>query len=295
VQIPNEASNQLRNSHMSQVFEGFSTLSGKSGEIREGDQTYIATVESEPATGTIIVMQDITYVKQLEEERMRFVHALSHDLRGPLTSIRGYASLVEARGNLNENQLEYLQAIVRGTTRLSDMIGHLLDIAKLRDDPKENFGPFDLMEAIAMAAEDVKGAAEVRHITIQKKYTGQPYWINGDKRRLHRSVLNLIDNAIKYSPENTTVSVALSFSEEHVRISVKDQGYGIPEEDIPRLFNRFYRGSQETSKLTGAGLGLEMVRLTVQAHDGTIEIKSEVDKGTEFIIILPGKLRVDAP
>jgi signal transduction histidine kinase len=149
--------------------------------------------------------------------------------------------------------------------------------------------PCDLIEIVGQAVNDMHNAAAAKSMSLDFQVIGDPYVIQGDAAHLYRSVFNLMDNAVQYSPEGEQVFVALCFSHNEILIRVRDTGPGIPPDDLPLLFDRYYRGKQ--SNQSGVGLGLELVRATVEAHRGAVVARNVEDGGAEFIITLPSTLR----
>jgi len=281
-----------QSSELDQLLEGLSHGLGRTTEIAVGDEHYLATVSHAPKVGTITVMQNITHKRQLEQAQSEFVDALSHDLRTPLASIKGFAQMVEMSQSLDEAGAQFLKRIVQTTERMLGMVDQLLNIALLTRSPQTKRKPCELGLEVATAVSDLEGAALARSVELDVELTGEPYKIMGDAQRLYRSVLNLVSNAIKFSPENTTVLTTIAFCDKGVRIQVRDQGPGIPEDELPYVFDKFYRGKKEPGSELGLGLGLAMVRATVEAHDGEVSAQNAKDGGAEFTILLPASLRV---
>jgi two-component system sensor histidine kinase KdpD len=220
-------------------------------------------------------------------------HALAHDLRGLMASISGYAELLKMGGNLNERDAGFANNITSTSKRTLRMVDQLLDITFLSEAPQIQRASFDLAEAVATAMADLEGAALVKSMELDFEVKGTPYKIDGDATLLYRSTLNLIDNAVKYSPENTKISVKLTFGEENVTLQVRDEGSGIPEEDLPHLFDKYFRGRKIGSGELGMGLGLHMVHSTVKAHGGEITARNVEGSGAEFTITLPANAHVE--
>mgnify|MGYP005853335999 CR=1 FL=1 len=291
VLVSNEPTESLVEEHLAQLLEGLSESAGRTTELTLGDKTYITTTEHVPRVGTIVVMQDITYVKELEKAQSEFVHALSHDLKSPLTAIRAWAHMMDVVDpTLDEQRRGFVQRIVEGTDRMLLLIGQLLDIALLSEGPKIYQATCNLIDVSRDAVSDLEGVALEKSIAIDFRVKGEPYLIRGDNTRLYRSVLNLIDNALKYSPENTKVAVTLTFGTDGISIQVRDQGDGIPEEDVPHLFDKYYRGKQAIGPHSGVGLGLVMVQATAKAHGGEVAVRNVEGNGAEFTIKLPATL-----
>ncbi len=290
--VANRAAEEVLTHHMSEVFEGISEGVGRTTEIKVGAETYITTAEHAPEVGTIIVMQDMTYVKRLEQTRAEFVSALSHDLKGPLTSIKGWVTLIQQTGPLSDLPTKFLGRITMSADTILRMINQLLDIALLSDSPLQTSGPTDLVEQANRAVEDLEGAAMVRGITVSVNVSGEPYVVRGDANRLYRSILNLIENALKYSPDGTLVQVSLSFDEDAARVSVRDNGPGIAQTDLPHIFDRYFRGEASLSNQPGIGLGLALVQAAAKAHGGTVTARNADSGGAELTIVLPASLRM---
>lgn len=291
VVIFNQPAQELLERHMARLFDGISEGVGRTIELTLGDKTFITTTEHSPDVGTIVVMQDITYVKKLEQAQAEFVNAFSHDLKGPLSSIKGWANLIEKAAPDIEKTVFFARRIVEASDRMAKMINQLLDIALLSEAPQSYHAPCNLVDITRRALSDAEGAALARSLILTFRQEGEPYLIQGDESRLYRSVLNLLDNAIKYSEEGE-VLVRLKFDEEGVSVSVRDDGPGIPEEDLPHLFERYYRGKQTRGEKSGVGLGLVMVQATAKAHGGTVSVCNVEDHGAEFTIQLPSRLRI---
>jgi signal transduction histidine kinase len=240
------------------------------------------------------VAWDISHIKQMERARADFMHALSHDMKSPISAIKGWTELIE-RGNGHGTDIAKFTDRIRHTadTTLA-MIDQLLDIASLNEAPRLHLAPCDLDEIVAKAISDVEGAATAKAIEIHLTLTGKPRRVMGDRSRLYRSTLNLLDNAIKYSPPNTSVSVVLNYRD-GVELSICNGGPGIPEEDLPHVFEKFFRGVAAAGSIKGAGLGLATVQAAIEAHGGTITVRNSPDSGAEFSIKLPARAMMDAP
>jgi K+-sensing histidine kinase KdpD len=285
VLIANEAAQAIMDEHMSPLFQGISRGVGQTIEMEIGKHTYLSTVQHLPDVGTIVVMQDITYVKQLEQDRADFLHALSHDLKSPLTSISGYAQLLERLIDLDQKAVHYLRQILLASERMLGMINQLLQVAK-GDTVDLKRVPCKLHEVTAQVIKDVEGSALNKMITVGLDVVGEPVTIIGDPTRLYHLVLNLVDNALKYSPSETAVSVQLTYDTDAVTLQVQDEGPGIPEKDLPRVFDKYYRGTKAQHQ-PGAGLGLSVVWAIVEAHDGRVTAHNSESGGALFTVVLP--------
>jgi two-component system phosphate regulon sensor histidine kinase PhoR len=250
--------------------------------------------ESEGIRGAIAVFHDITRLKQLEKIRQDFVANVSHELRTPLTTIKGYAETL-LEGALKEDQaFQFVQVIKRHTDRLTKIVEDLLMLSRI--ETKE----FQLkMEAIPLrdfiddVFEFVKEPAEKKEISLSRNEIPSSLAVQADRDYLEQILINLLDNAIKYTPEGGRVSVsAIEKDSKEIQFSVEDDGIGIPKEDLSRIFERFYRVDKGRSKeMGGTGLGLSIVKHLVQVHGGRVWVESQPGKGSTFYFTLPGRIK----
>ena len=175
--------------------------------------------------------------------------------------------------------------------RMLNMINQLLQTVGNDEFVQLNREPCQLVDTAKQILEDVKGAALNKSIQLDFALEGQPYPILGDKTRLYHMVLNLIDNAIKYSPNDTKVKLKLGYNDKRIGIQVLDEGPGIPEEDLERIFNKYFRSNQ-TGGQAGSGVGLAAVKAIVDAHGGKVVARNRQSGGTIFEIMLPASLRL---
>jgi len=230
----------------------------------------------------IIVLHDITEFKKLEKIKKDFVVNVSHELRTPLTAIKGYVETLEEE--IEGNAKRYLEIIKKHTERLINIVNDLLLLSELEEKGltqiKERVNLKEIAEGIFKI---FKQKAEEKGLKLNLICEDKPV-IKGDPFKLEQMFINLIDNAIKYTKEGE-VTVSLKKVDKKVIVSVKDTGIGIPKEHLDRIFERFYVVDKSRSKkLGGTGLGLSIVKHIVLLHNGKINVKSTVGKGTEFII-----------
>jgi signal transduction histidine kinase len=216
-------------------------------------------------------------------------YALSYDLKNMVNSIIGYAGMLQVYNSFDDDTADIVDRIGGAANGIARLIDQLIEITALSEDPMLHQSPCDLIEIVGQAVNDMHNAAAAKSMSLDFQVIGDPYVIQGDAAHLYRSVFNLMDNAIKYSPAGEQVFVVLCFSHNEIIIRVRDTGPGIPPDDLPLLFDRYFRGKQ--SAQTGVGLGLELVRATVEAHRGAVMARNVEDGGAEFIITLPGTLR----
>jgi len=292
VLVSNDAAQRLLETNMSQFFEAISGSVGRTIEVQIGDETYLSTTEHVEGIGTIAMMQDITYVKQLEKDRSEFMHMLSHDLKNPLMAVTGYASLLERTETFGDKGQRFLSEINVAADRMLDMINQLLDSVNQDEVIQLVREVVDFEQIIKRVMRDTEGAALSKSIKLTAVSEGRPYHIHGDGLRLYHMVLNLVDNAIKYSPDFTEVTVTTHYGDDLLTIQVADQGSGIPEKDLPHIFDKFFRGIQEGLATKGSGVGLSAVKGIVTAHEGTIRAENLLEQGALFTVELPATLRV---
>jgi len=249
--------------------------------------------EAEPL-GAILVLHDLTRVRQFEAMRADFVANVSHELRTPLTAIRGYAETLQS-GALRDpdRAVEFVGVIQRHSERLTRLIDDLLTLSDLELGRTEiHPRPLPLSEVVPGSLEMLKQKAEERHVELAADIPGDLPEVLGDRDRLEQVLINLVDNAIKYSGSGSRVRVVARALGDNggrsVEIAVCDDGIGIPEKDVPRLTERFYRVDRARSReLGGTGLGLAIVKHIVQAHGGSLGIESAPGRGTTVRVTLP--------
>jgi signal transduction histidine kinase len=237
--------------------------------------------------------QMATQLDSLENLRREFVANVSHELKTPVTSIQGFAeTLLEGAKNNPEDLERFLRIIARQSGRLADIIDDLLTLSRLESAPLNELLAIDrynLCEILESCREACRSRAEEKDMAIIIDCSGVVE-VMADRSLLTQAVINLVENAVKYSPEHTTVTVSGSRDGHRVRIAVTDQGPGIPEHHVPRLFERFYRADKARSrKLGGTGLGLAIVKHIASVHQGEVDVVTKIGKGSTFIILLPGQ------
>jgi K+-sensing histidine kinase KdpD len=291
VLVANDAANELLATHMARLFEAISSGVGQTKETAIGDKTYLTTAEHLKDVGTIVVMQDITYVKQLEADREDFLHMLSHDLKNPLTAITGWKSLLERTAELDSRGERYLKQIGVAVDRMLVMIEQLLFTVTDNESVSLMRKRLDFTKIIKRVVSDVAGAALHKVIEVDCEITGDPYDIEADENRLYHMLLNLVDNAIKYSPRETAVSLQVEFTPENIIVQVIDEGPGIPEDDLDKVFEKYFRGN-DAKVQPGSGLGLSAVKVIAVSHGGNINVVNRPEGGAHFTVTLPGSLGV---
>ncbi len=257
-----------------------------SEEITFNSQTYIANVSPIDGVGSAIELQDITYLKELDKAKSDFVTMVSHDLRSPLTSIAGFTELLPAAGPLNEKQQEFVKYAVEATKNMRRLIDDLLDLAKIESGITAAHMPCDMNNIAGEVVNDARGIAISRGLELSLAARVKSATVLGDPGQLERALANLIANALKYTPAGGHVRVDLRSSNHTLYVTVADNGQGIPEKDLPHIFEKFYRVDQHRGA-EGTGLGLAMVKSIIRAHNGTVSVRSQEGKGSTFTMALP--------
>jgi signal transduction histidine kinase len=240
--------------------------------------------------GIVLTLRDLSREHRLSQLRTDFVTNVTHELKTPLTSIRMFAETLRMRRAQNEaEQKECLDVIVGETQRLSRLINTVLDFSKIERGQKQyNMSEVDISIVAQSALNTLKGPLKEQGFSLDAGIESG-IRVVGDADALEQAMLNLIDNAIKYSRQNKSVQFKLWAENNSVFFSVADRGIGIPETEKNRIFEKFYRASTGNRLDTGgAGLGLTVVRHIVEAHGGVIEVSSRVGEGSSFTVRLPG-------
>ncbi|MEY2504205.1 MAG: two-component system, OmpR family, phosphate regulon sensor histidine kinase PhoR [Verrucomicrobiota bacterium] len=260
-------------------------------EGRELEVTAVPLGEdSAQMEGAVILFRDITQLKQMEEIRREFVANVSHELRTPLSIFRGYLeTLLDDPHQPPGELLRILEIMERHSDRLNALVEDVLSLARLESPgPALDFSEVDLAELLHSTMRDWEKRFAAAQLKSHLNFPGNLPLLNADENRLQEVIYNLLDNAVKYSQPGGMVSLHAELEGERVRISVADQGVGIRESDLPRIFERFYRADKGRSReLGGTGLGLSIVKHIVQLHGGTVEATSEPGKGTTISVLLP--------
>jgi len=246
----------------------------------------------------VVVLSDVTQLKKLESHRKDFVANVSHELRTPLTSIQGYAELLlDSERSENPNNKKFIEIIHRHALRLEKIIEDLLSLSRMEreiDNSEIEFRHQSLQNCLHSAIEVCEVAAGKRNIQIQMECESNLITLFNSPL-MEQALVNLITNAIKYSPENSSVKVRAKKTGPDIEISVTDCGIGIADEELPRLFERFYRVDKARSRdLGGTGLGLSIVKHVSLAHKGRVEVQSQLGKGSTFSIFVPHTESIEA-
>lgn len=240
--------------------------------------------------GVVAVFYDITELRKLERIRSEFVANVSHELRTPLSSIKGYVeTLLDGAINDSENNMKFLNIINEHTKRLDRLINDLLDLSKIETKRIElKLEVLNIKDTINKVISLLKTKTDEREITIETNIPEDLLQIKADKNKLEQVFFNLLDNAIKFNVDKGRITISVEILADKIRIDISDTGIGIPEKDLPRIFERFYRVDKTRSReLGGTGLGLSIIKHIVELHEGTVSVESKLNKGSKFSFTLP--------
>jgi len=246
--------------------------------------------EGEEMRGAVAVFHDITRLKELEKIRQDFVANVSHELRTPLTTIKGYAETLLDGALKEEVASQFVQVIKRHSDRLEKIVEDLLILSKIESKEFQiKMESLSISDLIGDVLDFLKEPLNKKKISVSVDEIPPTLLVYGDRQYLEQVLINILDNAIKYGHERGRIVISASERDQReVEISVKDDGIGIPKEDLLRVFERFYRVDKGRSQeLGGTGLGLSIVKHIVQAHGGRVWAESQLGEGSTFYFTLP--------
>ena len=267
-------------------------LAGEVTVARDGDVTLAVTAArlAGPEGGTVWTLRDITERARLEQAKSDFVATASHELRSPLTSIKGFIELLQTTDaeNLTERQHEFIEIALQSTDRLVELVNDLLDIARIESGQYEvHPRSVDLSETIEEVATLMAPRLQAKRQRLNVEIHDPRPPALADPARMRQVVTNLVTNAHLYTDEEGTITLGLDADAQETRITISDTGRGMSPEDARRIFDRFHRGSADERKSPGTGLGLAIVKSLVDLHGGTIDVASELGRGSTFTVRLP--------
>ena len=244
-------------------------------------------------TGAVVLFHDITQLKQTDKVRRDFVANVSHELRTPLSILRGYIETLLDNPQTSDKELSrILRVMERHSKRLGLLVDDLLTLARLESRSAGlQFSDVQLAELFQSVIRDWEKKLAEKQLKVVVDLSPDARTIRADETRLHEVLYNLLDNALKYSRENGEIRLRAVQRGPEIVLSVTDNGIGISKDDLPRIFERFYRADKARSReLGGTGLGLAIVKHIAQLHGGRVEAESELGKGTTIRVILPARL-----
>ncbi|MEI8344543.1 MAG: ATP-binding protein [Candidatus Omnitrophota bacterium] len=264
-------------------------------ELNNPDQRFLKVnaapiIRDRLLEGGVLVFHDITELRRLEKVRQDFVANVSHELRTPIASIHGYAETLLGGAMRQEEHLkDFLEIIYQDSGRLAKLINDLLDLSRIESGQmKLTLEPLEVQTVLNRALKVLKKPVEAKKLRVSCQIEPACPKVKADADSLAQVFLNLLDNAIKYTPEGGSICVTARQSDGGVQIDVTDTGVGISAEDLPRIFERFYRVDKGRSReLGGTGLGLSIVKHIVYAHGGEVQVESVIGQGSTFRFTLP--------
>jgi len=261
----------------------------RAAEIRLSDgkrvlNGHLTVVED---VGRVVVMQDITHLKELDRIKSDFVTTVSHDLRSPLTAILGYIELLSRSGPLNANQSQFVERIVFSVQSITALLTDLLELGKIEAGFDHDREAVSMRLIVQYAVEGQRHSWETKHQVLDVQMAEDLPMVMGHPQRLRQLVNNLLENAIKYTPEGGSIAISLESESDFLVLRVTDTGIGIPQKDQPYIFDKFYRSDVAIDQYEGTGLGLSIVKGIVDQHGGRIWVDSRVGQGTTFTVMLP--------
>lgn len=251
--------------------------------------TASAVIAGQKPVGRVCVMRDVTHFKELDALKSDFVSTVSHDLRSPLTLMRGYATMLEMVGDINDQQKNYVQKIITGVESMSRLVNNLLDLGRIEAGvglQVERVAVLDILDAVV---DTLRLQAEQKEIQLRVEVADDlPKLMEADRALLQQAIYNLVENAIKYTPYKGSVTLRAKSRGVALQFEVQDTGIGIAPADQPRLFEKFFRGSQREARAQrGSGLGLAIVRSVVERHGGKVWVESVLGQGSTFYVVIP--------
>jgi signal transduction histidine kinase len=252
-------------------------------------QAYVRQMKAHMDNLEAIITERTQELSQLMQEKDAFLAVLTHDMKSPLTTIGLYANILKTRPDILQTRPQLSDLIVRSQQSLTEIVNNILDLEKLRTGGTMpmNKERLDLVPILEYITQSLMIQAEEKGIQMQANIPTDAIIVKVDRQQMERVFQNLISNAIKYTPKEGEVFVETYAKNGSAVIHIRDTGYGIPEEELPYIFDRFRRVAKHEDKAVGTGLGLAITKALVEAHSGTIAVTSKEDSGSTFTISLP--------
>ena len=261
----------------------------KSGDITWPDQrTFNALITTIEDGSQVVILHDVTRFKDLEQVKNEFIATASHDLKNPITTIAGFSTLLEQAGPLNAQQKDFVTRIQSATHTMTELVQNMMSLAQMDLDATQKHEDVDMVKVLAEVANEFIPQAKIKNQTLSFIPLDKPAVLSGDPLQLHQLLRNLLGNALKYTLDEGAITFKAQTNASQLVIEVQDSGCGIPAADLPFIFDRFYRvHGGRNNEVEGNGLGLAIVKSITEHHGGQINVESELDKGTRFIVSLP--------
>jgi signal transduction histidine kinase len=253
----------------------------------DDERVYNAQYASIPGIGSAVSLQNITYLKQIDNMKNEFISTVSHDLRSPLTAILGYVELLDRVGPVTDQQKDFIRRVVVSVQSVTALINDLLELGRIEAGISGHVDTVPLDAVLNFAIENISYQIAEKKLNLQTNLPAQVPLIYGNPVRIRQMLDNLLGNALKYTPVGGDIEVTLSVEADQLLFRISDTGPGIPPADQPHIFEKFYRASNVPTKVTGSGLGLAIVKSIVETHHGRIWVESIFGKGSTFTVVLP--------
>lgn len=282
------ASAVISQSNITALLEASSEANFFQDEIALPDgKVYNAHLSRVDGEGSVIILQDITRLKELDRIKSEFVTNVSHDLRSPLTAILGYTELIDRVGTINEQQRNFIRRIQFSINSITNLINDLLDLGRIEAgfDTKKELVSLDPI--IGYAVDSLRSWIQEKGLTIHLELVDALPEILGNSLLLRQMIGNLIGNAIKYTPRGGQIWVRARSEANMLILQVEDTGPGIPPHEQSHVFERFYRGTNISSEIPGTGLGLAIVKSITENHQGRVWVDSAISSGSTFTVVFP--------
>lgn len=267
-------------------------VASKEGMITEipltAERTFHINISPYAKVGWIVTLHDITPLKETDRLKSELVATVSHDLKQPLSVMHGYSDLLLMRPSLDTQSQNYTRMIQRSIQNMRTLIDDLLNLARIESGIQLLPQPVRMASLLEECVANVQPSADQKAMTMTMRVPEDLPPVKGDRSYLSQIFLNLISNAVKYTPPEGKVNIWAERHNDHVRINVQDSGLGISPEDQARIFERFYRVRRsETESIEGTGLGLSIVKRLIELHNGQIGLSSQLNSGSTFYVLLP--------
>ena len=253
----------------------------------EDGRVFSAQYTPVPEIGAVITLEDITHLKMLDRLKNDFIHTISHDLRSPLTSIMGYVELLDRVGPLNDQQKQFVRHVQNSIQSITALVNDLLDLGRIEAGFDTRKDQVELETVLRYTLENLGRQIEDKEQKLNLNIEDHLPILRGNPIRMRQMTDNLLVNAIKYTPEQGTITVNLRLEDGQVIFEVADTGVGIPATDQPHIFEKFYRASNVPKGVGGSGLGLAIVKSVMALHGGSVMVESIPGEGTNFRILFP--------
>ncbi|MFH2040018.1 MAG: ATP-binding protein [Chloroflexota bacterium] len=257
-------------------------------EIRfEDERVFNAQFASIPGIGKAVTLQNITYLKQIDHMKNEFVSMVSHDLRSPLTAILGYVELLDRVGPINDQQKDFIQRVQVSVQNVTALINDLLELGRIEAGISGQDDIVSLDAVLNIAIDNIIFQIAEKKLNLKTNIPAEVPPLYGNPVRIRQMLDNLLGNALKYTPIGGDIDVSIVLEANQLLLKIADTGPGIPPADQLHIFEKFYRGSNVSTKVTGSGLGLAIVKSIVESHHGRIWVDSVHGKGSTFTVVLP--------